>query len=270
MRPGHEDETLDRLVSAARARGWRDAVKAEYGGALDLYASDPREGDCLLLLPPLGAAHRALFLGNALGTLPFLLAERFDAVVVADDKPRRLAFARERQRQDDVANVTCVAADFVEEVVRREGPFDLVVLGEECPDARTSIPFSDFRTVDHLAELVAAGGCLLYGVHGRRSHAARASLITPWRGVPASFPAHVRHLRRRFATVAVYLRSPARRPYHVYAPLDGSGAFRYWIERLPAPTGVRAQLLRRGLDVASRVGGLGAVIDSFVLVAQRS
>jgi hypothetical protein len=192
-------------------------------------------------------------------------------VTVAEADAGRLAFARERARQDDVGNVTCVPAHLLDDVVARDGRFDLVVLGDECPEARTSVPFSDTRTMDRLAALVDEGGCLLYGVRSRRSDALRGRLgALSSRGIPASFPAHVRHLRRRFATVAAYWRSPARRPYHVYAPLDESAALPYWIDHLPAPSGRRAHVLHHALHVATRIRGLGLVVDNFVLVAQRS
>jgi hypothetical protein len=268
---GLDGQILDGLVAAARARGWRAAVDAACASTPELhrYATDPREGDWLLLVPTITPTRRALFVGNALAIVPSMLAGRFASVVVADHDPRRLAFARERMHQDGL-DVTCVDLDGIGEVARRDGGFDLVVLGEEHPDGSSSLPFADFRTVDRLAGIATAGGCLLYGVRWPRLHPCRTRTSRPWKyGVSASLPTHVRELRRVFSTVTAYWRSPASRPYHAYIPLDGSGAIRHWMDHAAAAVGFRARAVRSVVKVANRVGGLAPLIDNFVLVAQR-
>jgi hypothetical protein len=266
-------EQVDRLLVTARSRGWREAIERECTSLLQLhrYAADPREGDCLHLLPEIGQ-RRALFLGNALGILPFILAERFELVVVVDRDPRRLAFARHRQQEEHVNNLMCLSADVADTLTSRCGRFDLVALGDEYPQATFSVPFADPHTPSRLARLTAPEGCLMYGVRFGLLAAAVKRLSPPWKvGAPASYPAHVRLLHEAtFASVRAYWRNPDGRPYQAYIPLDTPSIVDHWLEHAARLPGIRGRMNGTMVSVAHRLGFLPHVVDNFVVIARRA
>jgi hypothetical protein len=268
---GVPDEGLERLVTAARARGWREAIEAEWPPASPLhrYAGDPREGDALHLLPD-GRRRRALFLGNALAILPCLLAAGFESVVVADRDPRRVAFARHRRDEDALGNLTCVVADDLGDLGWSEHDIDLVVLGEDHPDATTSLPFTDARTPFRVASLLAPDGWLMYGVRFRLLDSLAAYVAGPRVARLMSYPAHLRVLRRAsLATVHAYWRRPDSRPYTVHVPIDRRAVVTYWLAHAPRPRHWRGRMSHRLNEAAHRLASLPHVVDNFLLIAGR-
>lgn len=260
------DDALERLLATARSRGWRDALDATWPppSQVHRYASDPREGDTLYLLPG-GGRRRALFLGNALGILPCLLARLFESVLVADWDPGRLAFARRRQDEEAIVNLRCV------DLARVDGEFDLVVLGDERPDAATSLPFHDPATLFAVSRLVAREGCLMYAVRFRllRSlvrRAGRGRRATP----PIGYPAHERLLAGAgFSHVDGYWRRPDHRPYRMHVPIDRRAAVAYSFAHAARARHPRARLSDRVHEAAHRARVLPHLIDNFLLIAWR-
>ncbi len=224
---------------------------------LHRYATDPREGDCLRLLPYVSPG-RALFFGNALAILPFLLAKHFDSVVTAEPDERRIGLALRRQQVEDVSNMVCMTASSPEEVAGRHGLFDLVVLGDDDPDAPVSLPLADAAMAGRLASVSAGGGCLMYGVRGRR-----------W-WPRARYPAQRRLLERvGFRVVQGYARQPGRRPYQLYLPLDDSRVLDYWLRNGRRPEGLRSRGTRLAKQAAIRLGTVSALFENFVVIASR-
>ena len=266
-------EVLDGLLASARVRGWRAAVGQACASLPQLhrYATDPREADCLHLLPKM-TPRRALFLGNSLGVLPLHLSGLFESVVVADSNASRLAFARHRHEEEGVSNARCVLAELIDEVTRRGGRFDLVVLGEEYPDKTSLMPFTHPGTPARLSLLIGAGGCLMYGVRFRFPAAVAKLLATPWTAsAPASYSAHARSLTAAsFATVAAYWRRPAGRPYQTYIPVDHPAVVAYCLENSPRPHGIRPGVTRAVTAIANRSGCLPRIVNNYLLIAQRS
>lgn len=234
------------------------------------YATDVREGDALHLLPDV-VPRRALFLGNALAILPFLLAERFELVVAADCHASRLAFAHQRAQEDGVDNLRCVSADAVDDITSRDGRFDLVVLGEERPEATFSLPLDDPWTPSRLSSLVTEGGWLMYGARFRLVDPIVQRLVRPWRRrLSAYYPAQTRLLTvAGFAPVVVYWRRPDTRPYHAYIPLTPSPVVDYWLQYGPRPRGARARAHAVLTAVARRAGLLHRIVDNFLVIARR-
>jgi hypothetical protein len=262
----------DRVLSGADPRGWRDTLTSICAKAPQLlrYATDPREGDALMLLPDIEPS-RALFLGNALAILPFMMASLFEVVVAADWNASRLAFARRRRDEEEVANLTCIPADAVEDLTRRDGPFDVVVLGEDCPEGHTSVPVDGPWTPSRLASLLVAGGCLMYGVRFRLGDVLAQRLASPRkRRAPTFYPAHARLLAAaRLAPAAVYWRRPDLRPYQAYIPLDRPSIVRYWREQAPLPRRAHERLNAVLTTAASRTDLLHRLADNFLVVARR-
>ena len=169
-------------MHAARCPEWRRLLEGECATSPQLwrYASDPREGDCLRLLPGL-PRRRALFLGNALAILPIILADVFESVVIADSDSRRLALAGQRRDEDGRGNVACVLTPEADDVSAPPGQFDLVVLGEARPDATSWLPFRDADAPRRLRSAIGPEGCLMYGVRFPRFPAgANAMLSSSW------------------------------------------------------------------------------------------
>jgi len=268
-----QSQTLERLLtSGADARGWREILDGTGAGAPQLlrYATDPREADALTLLPDI-EPRRALFLGNALAILPFMMAGLFEVVVAADWDASRLAFIRRRREEEEVANLTCIPADAVEDLARREGGFDLIVLGEESAESHTSMPLDGPWTPSRLSSLLVIGGCLMYGVRFRLLDVLTQRLTSPRkRGVPTFYPAHARLLAAaRLAPTAVYWRRPDLRPYQAYIPLDRPSIAGYWLEQAPVPRGTRERLNALLTRVAGRAGLLRRLADNFLVIARR-
>ena len=230
------------------------AALAPPSSQLARYTTDPREGDVCLFAP--GAARRrALFHGNALGILPLLLAERFEQVVVVDSRADRLAFVRARCEAGRIGNVTALP--------RPPGGdrFDLIALGEEDPDAVTSLPFLGADVPRRLASLLEPGGALVYGARFPRLLARARHGI---RGL-ADAAAHRRVLRGAgFARVSLHWRQPPRRPYECYVPLDDRAACAYHVHRMAA--GHARDRLRRAVALAAHAGGLLPYLVRSVLV----
>jgi hypothetical protein len=266
------NDALVRLLNRAGSQGWREALTSTCASSPQLlrYATDEREGDALHLLPDL-TPRRALFLGNALAILPFMLARLFEVVVAADWNASRLAFARQRRQEEEVANLTCIPADAVDDLTSRDGPFDVVVLGEECPESNASLPFDGPWTPSRLSSILVAGGCLMYGVRFRLVDALPQRLAFPWRRhVPAFYPAHVRVLTEAMLTpVTTYWRRPDTRPYQAYIPLDRPAVVGYWLERAPRRRGARDRTSAALTTVVSRAGLLHRFVDNFLLIARR-
>jgi len=239
--------------------GWREALEAECAASAQLrrYATDPREGDCLRLLPGIRPG-RALFFGNALAIVPFLMAGHFESVVVAEANARRIDIARRRQQAEDAANVTCVAAASPGEAARGQDPFDLVVLGEEEPDAPRSMPVADRAAAARVASVMARGGALLYGLRLSR---------TSLRG---RYPAHRRLLERAgFTFIRGYARQPAQRPYQVHLPLDRPEIVSYWIRSRRQSQGLRPRATAAARDAAIRLRMHAFLYENFLVVARR-
>ena len=258
-------------MSRADSLGWRETLIDTCAGAPQLlrYATDAREGDALMLLPDI-KPRRALFLGNALAILPFLMASLFEVVVVADWNTSRLAFARRRREEEEVANLTCIPADAVEDLARREGRFDVVVLGEESPEWHTSLPFHGPWTPERLSSLLEGGGCLMYGVRFRLVDVLAQRLVSArTRRVPTFYPAHARLLETAMLTPAVYWRRPDLRPYQVHVPLDRPPIVGYWLEQAPLARGARQRLNTVLTIAASRAGLLHRLVDNFLVIARR-
>jgi hypothetical protein len=232
----------------------RTAGLAPPSSQLARYMTDPREGDVCLFVP--GATRRrALFWGNALGILPLLLAERFEHVVVVDSRPERLAFARARIEAGRIENATALPE------VPDGDRFDLVALGEEDPDAITSLPFLGADVPRRLASLLEAGGALVYGARFPRL------LARARQGVRAlaDAAAHRRVLRAAgFARVSLHWRQPPRRPYEYYVPLDDRAACAYHVRWMPAGHG--RDRLRRAVARAAHTGGLLPYLVRSVLI----
>ena len=258
-------------MSGAMSPGWRETLTSICAGAPQLlrYATDAREGDALMLLPDIKPS-RALFLGNALAILPFLMASLFEVVVAADWNASRLAFARQRRDEEEVANLTCIPADAVEDLTRRDGRFDVVVLGEESPEWHTSLPLDGPWTAARLSSLLVAGGCLVYGVRFRLVDVFVQRLASSRkRPVPTFYPAHARLLATAMLTpAAVYWRRPDVRPYQVHVPLDPS-IVGYWLEQAPLARGARQRLNTVLTTAASRAGLLHRLVDNFLVIARR-
>jgi hypothetical protein len=253
-------------ADAAASPGWRRMLA---GAAPQLlrYATDPREGDALLLLPDVRPG-RALFLGNALAIAPFLMADRFETVVVADRDASRLAFARRRQHEEDVANLACVPAEAVQDVARRDGGFDVVMLGEESPESPTCMPIAGPWAPLRLAPLLAAGGCLIYGVRFRLVDVLARSL-TCTRRSPSFYPAHAARLwAAGLRPASVYWRRPDLRPYQAYIPLGGA-AVGYWLAQAPLPRSPRERLNLALTTAAARAGLLHRLVDNFLVLARQ-
>jgi hypothetical protein len=199
------------------------------------------------------------------------MASLFKGVVVADWNASRLAFARRRRDEEEVANLTCIPAEAVEDLTRRDGPFDVVVLGEECPEWHTSVPLDDPWTPSRLSSLLVAGGCLMYGVRFRLFDVLAQRLASPrQRRMPTSYPAHARMLDAAMLTpTAVYWRRPDLRPYQAYIPLDRSSIIGYWLGQAPSPRGARDRLNAVLTTAASQSGVLHHLVDNFLVIARR-
>ena len=237
---------------------------------LSRYATDPREGDCVRLLPRF-PRRRALFLGNALALLPTILTDLFESVTVADWNRHRVALAEQRREDEAIQNLACVATTGTDDVPGRLGPFDLVVLGEEGPDTRWLLPFADRDASRRLADGIAAGGCLMYGVRFPRSGPLRRALALQSRGgAPMLYPAHARLLAAAgFSAVRAYGRRPDTRPYQVYVPLDEPEAVGYWIDNGRRRGGIRPRLARALKDVLVGVGAQHHLFNNFLVIARR-
>ena len=259
------------MTTTASSRSWPEALDHECGSSPQLhrYATDPREGDSLHLLPG-GRRERALFAGNALSILPVLLAGEFAAVVGADWSAPRLEFARRRQHEERLTNVTYVLAEAVDEMTRRGGGFDLVVLGEESPDETFSMPPVDPGSLARVRTLVAEGGLLMYGVRYRLTRWIIRRPARSWTaGAPTAYPSHARRLiAAGFSTVKGYWRYPDSRPYQVYVPLDSRWAIGYWLARCGAPRGIRTRVTHGLHGAAIRTGLFGHVVDNFLVIAR--
>jgi hypothetical protein len=245
--------------------GWRGVLDREYPSSPQLhrYASDPREADCMGLLPRTERG-RALFLGNALGILPCLLTEVFESVVVADWKAERLALAEQRRDEEVIKNLTCVLAGDVNDVPHRLGQFDLVVLGDECPEAAWSVPIADVATARRVATAIVPDGYLMYGM---RFPLRRA--LASFR-VPVFYRAHARVLAAAgFPLASAYGRRPAMRPYHVHVPLDNPAVVAYWMRSGPQPAGLRPRLRLFVKDVLRRLGGPQYLFNNYLLIVRR-
>jgi hypothetical protein len=266
------NDARGRLLSRADSRGWRETLTSTCAGSPQLlrYATDPREGDALTLLPDVQPS-RALFLGNALAILPFMMADLFEVVVAADWNASRLALARRRRDEEEAANLTCISADAVEDLTRRDGAFDVVVLGEERPEWHTSVPIDGPWMTSRLASLLVAGGCLMYGVRFRLADVLAQRLAFPRTPrVPTSLPAHARLLAgATLMPTAAYWRRPDLRPYQAYIPLDRPPVVRYWLEQAPRPRGHRERLNAVLTAAASRAHLLHRLVDNFLVIARR-
>jgi hypothetical protein len=239
-----------------------------FGPQLWRYANDPREGDCLRLLPA-RPRRRALFLGNALAILPTVLAGLFESVVVADCNSQRLALAEQRRDEESIGNLVCVLTSGLDDVPDRLGQFDLVALGEDRPDNGWLLPFADPDVPRRLASAIVPDGCLMYGVRfphlGGLVAAARLG-----KSRPLFYPAHARVLAAAgFAAVRAYGRRPDTRPYEVYVPLDDPGFVAYWI-RKSAPKGVRPRLRHAAKEALVCVGGWPYLFNNFLVIARKS
>jgi hypothetical protein len=259
------------MTATASPRSWRASLDHACVSSPQLgrYATDPREGDSLHLLPEV-RRERALFSGNAFGILPLLLAREFTTVVAADWSAARLEVARRRQREERLTNVSYVLADAVEAMARRSGRFDLIVLGEESPDEAFAMPPVDARSLARVRTLVADDGLLMYGVRFRLTHWITRGATRWWTAqAPTTYPAHARRLAAAgFQHVRAYWRSPDRRPYQVYVSLDDPRVITYWLGRCGRPPGLRA-CVTHGLNVvASQTGCVSHLVDNFLVIAR--
>ena len=257
-------------MPAARPPEWKRLLEGECASSPELrrYATDPREGDCLRLLPRMRSG-RALFFGNALAILPTILAEQFESVVVADSDDHRLMVAAERR---DTENLTCVRITGAEEVAARLGQFDLLVLGEERPDAGAWLPFSNSDVPRELARAIVGGGWLMYGVRFPRLHAlTRAVASVSARHAPMLYPAHARLLEAAgFTDVRSYGRWPQSRPYQFYIPLDDPAAVAYWLGKTqPPPIRLRRRVGDAAKAILRRLGASQYLFNNFLVIARR-
>jgi hypothetical protein len=111
----------------------------------------------------------------------------------------------------------------------------------------------------------------MYGVRFRRlSAVVRAIARTPRRGAPTFYRDHRRMLAAAaFTLVRGYGRSPDRRPYQFYIPLDDQAIMAYWLRK-----GRPSRRLRPRVAHAAKaaLGGLGAsdyLFNNFLIAARR-
>jgi hypothetical protein len=259
-------------MQTARRPDWKRLLERECASSPQLlrYATDPREGDCLRLLPALRRG-RALFLGNALAILPTILAEQFESVVVADSNSRRLALAAQRTDEQAIGNLACVPVAAAEDISARLGKFDLLVVGEERPDTPAWLPFEDWDAPRRLARATAPDGWLMYDVRFRRSDALAYTVARPLRrGAPMFYPDHARMLAAAgFTLVRGYGRSPDHRPYQFYIPLHDQAIMAYWIRRSHSSRGLRRRLAHAAKNALHGFGASGLLFNNFLIAARR-
>ena len=255
-------------MSGPREKAFGDAESAS-SPQLSRYANDPREGDCIRLLPA-RPRRRALFLGNALAILPTVLAGLFESVVVADCNSQRLALAEQRRDEESIGNLVCVLTSGLDDVPDRLGQFDLVALGEDRPDNGWLLPFADCDAPRRLASAIVPGGCLMYGVRFPHLGGLVAAARLGKRRSPLFYPAHARVLAAAgFAAVRGYGRRPDLRPYEVYVPLDDPGFAAYWI-RKSAPAALRPRLRHAAKNALVCLGGWQYLFNNFLVVGRKS
>jgi hypothetical protein len=250
---------------------WRRSLDADSASSPQLwrYANDPREGDCIRLLPA-RPRRRALFLGNALAILPTVLAGLFESVVVADCNSQRLALAEQRRDEDSIGNLVCVLTSGLDDLPDRLGQFDLVALGEDRPDNGWLLPFADPDVPRRLASAIVPAGCLMYGVRFPHFGGLVAAARLGKSRRPLFYPAHARVLAAAgFAAVRAYGRRPDTRPYEVYVPLDDPGFVAYWI-RKSAPKGVWPRLRHAAKEALVCLGGWQYLFNNFLVIARKS
>ena len=250
---------------------WRRSLDVDSASSPQLwrYANDPREGDCIRLLPA-RPRRRALFLGNALAVLPTVLAGLFESVVVADCNSQRLALAEQRRDEESTRNLICVLTSRLDDVPDRLGQFDLVALGEDRPDSGWLLPFADPDAPRRLASAIVPDGCLMYGVRFPHLGGLVATARLGKHRRPLFYPAHARILAAAgFAAVRGYGRRPDTRPYEVYVPLDEPGFVAYWI-RKSVPKGVRPRLRHAAKEALVCLGGWQYLFNNFLVVGRKS
>jgi hypothetical protein len=182
-----------------------------------------------------------------------------------------LVLAEQRRAEEAIENLACVATTGADEVPAPLGPFDLVVLGEESPDAERSLPFTDPDAPRRLGGAIVPNGYLMYGVRFPRSAALVRTIARPSRdATPMFYPAHARMLAAAgFSDVRGYGRRPDTRPYQVHIPLDDPGLVGYWMGQGPRPARIRPRLTR---VVKEALVGLGAphyLFNNFLVIARR-
>ena len=256
-------------METTRRPDWKRLLEGKCASSPQLlrYATDPREGDCLRLLPTLRRG-RALFLGNALAIMPTILADQFESVVVADSNDERLVAAEQRRDTQAFGKLTCVRITGAEEVAARLGQFDLLVLGEERPDLAAWLPFSDSDVPQQLARAIVAGGWLMYGVRFPRLHA--LTYCRSARRAPLFYPAHARLLEAAgFTDVRPYGRWPQRRPYQFYIPLDDAAPIAYWLGKTQRPIRLRRRVRNAAKAILRRLGASPYLFNNFLITARR-
>lgn len=263
-------EAWERLGRAAGEGGWLCALRQEVPSGSDLwrYATDAREGDALCLLPAVKTG-RALFWGNALGVLPFLLAEHFARVAISDPVRPRLAFARHRQRQEAIANVRAVAAPSLDGEVRRDGRFHLILVGEEFSADGGSLPSSDPDLAARLAPLLEPEGILVYSVRPERP--AGAASLPARLGTALTYRRDARRLRAAgFVEWRLYWRRPENRPYQAYVPLDPRNVTGYYLRSASTAPGVGGRVRRSVVSLANAFGILPSLVQNLLIFARKA
>jgi len=281
VRQGWRHEARTRVVSATRPDctgllegtrtcGWREALARECSRDPDLlrYATDRREADWLLLLRDI-APGRALFLGNAVGVMPFLLASDFPEVVVSDHEPERLEFARLRA-EEEKASVRTVPVDALGADVAANGRFALIAVANGWEAHGQKAHASDQPQPARLESLLEARGTLVYTAGPHPSDTGGRS-ITSWLRSIVRRRREARQLRAAgFTRLTCYWRRPSHRPFDIYVPLADPGVVQYYLRTTIRPPGLRSRVVRLAARVAAHGGLLTHLVDDPVVIARRS
>jgi hypothetical protein len=252
---------------------WLEALRREVSLTPELhrYVTDRREGDWLLL--PGDLPHgRALFLGNCLGVLPFLLAEQFREVVACDDDDARVRLAEHRRQAERVPNLHFTARASFESGSATGAGFDLVALAEEFPAGSPSRRLSDPTGLRQIREVLTPGAWL--ACWGRFAGAGGPGRTS---GSPVARRLRVSAYRRSanflqragFQLRELYWRIPDHRPYQYYVPLRERTVTAYYLRHAVPGNKFPGGLTRALAMAANRAGLLAHVVNNLLVLAQR-
>ena len=170
-------DAMQLVLSDAKAVGWRQAVsmmlqRSAWENGLNNICG-PARADWLPEMP-LGAGLRALDIASGWGQIAFRLCEWFDEVFSLEGIEERAQFQHLRREQDDVRNLTIVAANLVSLPFEKES-FDVVVMNGIVEwlglvDLTQNPRDVQLAVLRQVRKIMKPGACLYIGIENRFSY----------------------------------------------------------------------------------------------------